>query len=130
MTDMGVALRVAGNGHGDFGRRPTQLPECAGQSWYLRVTIGKTAEHGASQDLRAAMYQLAGPGPTQATYRRVHAKTLEGLHSRKPVRLDIITAAEGNTVGQWFPLDLGSEDARALVRAAAIVAYREQRRRS
>ncbi|SRR5713101_315714 len=122
MTDMGVRFAWRAMGTVTLGDGRPSFPNAPANPGIWRVTIGETAEHGASQDLRAAMYQLAGPGPTQATYRRVHAKTLEGLQSRKPVRLDIITAAEGNTVGQWFPLDLRSEDARALVRAAAIVA--------
>ena len=122
MTDIGVRFAWRAMGTVTLGDGRPSFPNAPANPGIWRVTIGETTEHGASQDLRAAMYQLSSPGPTQATYRRVHAKTLEGLQSRKPVRLDIITAAEGNTVGQWFPLDLGSEDARALVRAAAIVA--------
>jgi len=119
MTDMGVRFAWRAMGTVTLGDGRPSFPNAPANPGIWRVTIGKTAEHGASQDLRAAMYQLAGPGPTQANVSAGPRKTLEGLHSRKPVRLDIITAAEGNTVGQWFPLDLGSEDARALVRAAA-----------
>lgn len=84
-----------------------------------RVTAGSDAEHGASQNLRQLMYQMTSPGPSQGTLRRVNATVSEALAAGIPARLDIVTSAERHAGRRWERLDLGQDEIRALVRAAA-----------
>ena len=85
-----------------------------------RVTAGNDTEYGASQDLRQLMYQMASPGPTQGTLRRVNGTVTAALAAGMPTTLDIITSAEWHAGGRWVPLDLQRDDLRSLVRAAAV----------
>jgi hypothetical protein len=84
-----------------------------------RVTAGINTDYGASQDLRQLMYQMASPGPTQATLRRVNGAVMAALATGMPATLDIIISAERHAGGRWVALDLGCDETRSLVRAAA-----------
>lgn len=84
-----------------------------------RVTAGTDVNHGASRDLRQLMYQMASPGPTQSTLRRVNATVVAALTAQKPARLDIITSADRHTGQRWERVDLGQDEMLSLVRAAA-----------
>jgi hypothetical protein len=97
------------------------FPNVSAKPGVWRVMIGETAYHGATRDLRATMYQLTAPGPTQTTNQRVHNAALAGLKDRKPVNLAVVTAAEGKAGDGWFPLDLDSDDVRSLLKAATAI---------
>jgi hypothetical protein len=62
---------------------------------------------------------MASPGPSQGTLRRVNDTVTTELTAGNPARLDILTYAEGRAGGRWERLDLGQDEIRALVRAAA-----------
>jgi hypothetical protein len=87
-----------------------------------RVGVGRHAHHGSAKDLRAAMYALNTPGPTQTTNQRVHDAAEKGLARAQLVVVDVITAAQVHVYGQPVPLDLELDDSRALIKAAATLA--------
>lgn len=68
---------------------------------------------------RQLIYQMASPGPTQGTLRRVNGAIMTALAAGMPTKLDIIISAEWHAGGWWKPLDLRSDEMRAMVRAAA-----------
>ena len=86
-----------------------------------RVTVGGEAYHGAAKDLRAAMYALTTPGPTQSTNQRVHEAAQSGVIGQQLVVVDVVTAAEAEVNGRLVPLNLDLDDNRALVKAAWIL---------
>ncbi|SCL70392.1 hypothetical protein GA0070606_5384 [Micromonospora citrea] len=87
-----------------------------------RVSVGPHAHHGAAKDLRAAMYALTTPGPTQSTNQRVNDAARGGLAHRQLVVVDVITSAQVNIHGKQVPLNLEPDDNRAFIKAAAILA--------
>jgi len=68
------------------------------------------------------MYQIASPGPTQTTNQKVHQAALRGQTAEEPITVAVITAAEVEARGGRTALDLESDDMRALVKSAAIIA--------
>ncbi len=99
------------------------FPSIPAKPGVWRITVGSHAHHGSAQNLRTATYMLAAPGPTQATNRRVHDAIMEGLGAGQPVVIDIIAAARSGPSRRLAPLDLTDDDARALVKAAAVHAH-------
>ncbi|MDG4752828.1 hypothetical protein AB0N38_33785 [Micromonospora aurantiaca] len=87
-----------------------------------RVSVGPHAHHGSAKDLRAAMYALTTPGPTQSTNQRVHDAARAGLARGQLAVVDVITNAQVNIHGEQVPLGLEPDDNRAFIKAAAILA--------
>jgi hypothetical protein len=100
------------------GDKPV-FPAAPSRPGVWRVTAGNHTEHGASQNLRQIVYQMASPGPSQGTFRRVNGRVRTALATGSAARLDVITSAERYAAGQWERLDLSHDDLLALVRGAA-----------
>jgi hypothetical protein len=101
-------------------RGKVDFPTVPSRAGVWRVTAGGDAEYGASQNLRQLLYQMASPGPSQGTLRRVNSVVTAALADGNPARLDIVTSADRHVgSSRWERLDLERDEIRALVRAAA-----------